>query len=170
MHAHVWYTAHVHACIYWLQYTCFCCPSECIPVVTSWETCHMASLSVATKFQQRYAYIIIILWPLQWESAEPYNHIARLSSVILHHLTHKSGSNVLSTFLQTSVLVPLYTMGRLHDNFPNANVFDPGRWSKESRAHKPFAYLPFGFGPRACYGETCMFHALCMQFKYIRSS
>ena len=64
---------------------------------------------------------------------------------------------LLSTFPQTSILVPLYTMGRLHDYFPNADTFDPSRWSKENRAHKPFAYLPFGFGPRACYGKTCIF-------------
>ena len=34
-------------------------------------------------------------------------------------------------------------------------LFNPDRWTREGRKEKKaFAHLPFGFGPRACYGEA----------------
>ena len=51
-----------------------------------------------------------------------------------------------------------YTLGRDPNNFSDPLTFNPDRWDKESKEHHhPFAYLPFGYGPRACYGEiTCV--------------
>ena len=37
--------------------------------------------------------------------------------------------------------------------FENPGEFKPDRWNKEnSEGISPFISLPFGFGPRACYG------------------
>jgi len=39
--------------------------------------------------------------------------------------------------------------------YPDAERFDPGRWTKEfSKSLPPFAYLPFGGGPRRCIGNS----------------
>jgi cytochrome P450 len=46
----------------------------------------------------------------------------------------------------------------LHRNpqwFPDANRFDPERFSPEAQAHRPaFSYFPFGGGGRRCLGES----------------
>jgi cytochrome P450 len=52
----------------------------------------------------------------------------------------------------TSVIVPIYTMGRNPYYFDEPDVFDPDRWDR-SRKQNRFAYLPFGHGPRTCYGR-----------------
>ena len=38
-------------------------------------------------------------------------------------------------------------------HFPNPECFDPHRWCKGAQEIQPFASLPFGFGPRGCYGR-----------------
>ena len=38
-------------------------------------------------------------------------------------------------------------------DFPNPEHFDPHRWSRDSKDIHPFAAIPFGFGPRGCYGR-----------------
>ena len=54
----------------------------------------------------------------------------------------------------TLVSVQPYTLGRDPNNFSDPLTFNPDRWDKESKEHHhPFAYLPFGYGPRACYGR-----------------
>ena len=41
--------------------------------------------------------------------------------------------------------------------FENPTQFVPDRWYKDSSAPvKAFTSLPFGYGPRACYGTVCM--------------
>ena len=44
-----------------------------------------------------------------------------------------------------------FLAGRNEQLFPNPEKFDPARWARD-KPH-PFAVLPFGFGPRACYGN-----------------
>ena len=46
------------------------------------------------------------------------------------------------------------TTGLDSKNFSNPECFDPDRWDKEtSEDVLAFTSLPFGFGPRMCYGE-----------------
>lgn len=52
-----------------------------------------------------------------------------------------------------TVVFPTYTLGRSEENFEDALTFKPDRWDKGARSHNPFAYIPWGFGPRSCYGR-----------------
>lgn len=47
--------------------------------------------------------------------------------------------------------LPVFAIHRDPKNFPNPDKFDPERFSVENReSFNAIAYLPFGFGPRAC--------------------
>ena len=56
--------------------------------------------------------------------------------------------------LQTVMNVDMYVMSRNPDYVEEPLVFKPERWSHDSTAPKmdPFISVPFGFGPRSCYG------------------
>ena len=46
-------------------------------------------------------------------------------------------------------------MSRDEQMFENPTQFLPDRWNKDSPAPvKAFTSLPFGYGPRACYGKV----------------
>ena len=56
--------------------------------------------------------------------------------------------------MQTSVLFNMVTTGHDSKNFSNPDLFDPDRWDKKtSEDNLTFTSLPFGFGPRMCYGK-----------------
>ena len=63
------------------------------------------------------------------------------------------------------VLLSTYAMGRDERNFPEPELFWPGRWDREEDkegkrkrrlrgVREAFAWMPFGFGPRACVGRA----------------
>ena len=53
--------------------------------------------------------------------------------------------------LQTSIFYSIYSAARDENLFPDPLNFDPDRWKRDER--NAFAFQPFGFGPRACYGK-----------------
>ena len=55
--------------------------------------------------------------------------------------------------MQTNVGYMNFIIGKNEQYFPKPEEFDPQRWTRELDKPNPFALLPFGFGPRACYGE-----------------
>ena len=51
------------------------------------------------------------------------------------------------------VTVPTYVIHHLDEYYPEPEKFDPDRWSAENKNKmNPYAYLPFGMGPRNCIG------------------
>lgn len=53
----------------------------------------------------------------------------------------------------TFLVVPAISFHHDPELFPNPQHFDPDRFSDENKLNRhPFAYLPFGDGPRNCIG------------------
>ncbi|XP_072181054.1 cholesterol 24-hydroxylase-like [Diadema setosum] len=53
----------------------------------------------------------------------------------------------------STVVLPMFTMGRHEDHFKNPLTFDPERFTRDD--DKPlFAYFPFSIGPRSCIGQA----------------
>ncbi|XP_043945439.1 cytochrome P450 3A56-like [Protopterus annectens] len=53
----------------------------------------------------------------------------------------------------TVIMVPLYALHRVPEYWPEPEEFRPERFSKENKAMMdPYAFLPFGAGPRNCIG------------------
>lgn len=55
----------------------------------------------------------------------------------------------------TSFLVNFLSMSWNPETFPNPHQFDPERFTneKQNAARHPYAFVPFGGGPRRCIGE-----------------
>ncbi|XP_077563592.1 cytochrome P450 3A24-like [Haemaphysalis longicornis] len=67
------------------------------------------------------------------------------------------------------VIVPVYSMHRDPEFFPDPDSFNPDRFSDENmESIKPYSYLPFGAGPRNCIGmrlaiqtvKLCLLHCI----------
>ena len=81
--------------------------------------------------------------------------------MLLWHITHVDSSSLPPSLIKTTIVVPFYAMGRDTRYFRNPQQFNPDRWDRDHKEHHPFASLPFGFGPRACYGMCLHMPMLC---------
>ncbi|XP_028516354.1 cytochrome P450 3A31 [Exaiptasia diaphana] len=53
----------------------------------------------------------------------------------------------------TSIFVPVYSIQRDPEYYDNPDKFDPEHFSAEAKQSRdPYAYMPFGHGPRNCIG------------------
>ena len=55
---------------------------------------------------------------------------------------------------QMTVFANFYSMSRDSAYFPDPDSFIPERWDREKGDVNAFTSLPFGFGPRGCYGKA----------------
>nr|CAD7205780.1 unnamed protein product [Timema douglasi] len=54
----------------------------------------------------------------------------------------------------TPVVIPVLSIHRDPEHYPDPDKFDPERFSEENFEKRPrFSYLPFGAGPRGCLGS-----------------
>lgn len=85
----------------------------------------------------------------------------RLEPVIVGTLRRVANNLVLNGYQVpkgTMVVINNHTMCRDEKNFKRCNEFIPERFLKSDtetdlRSKQPFAFLPFGFGPRVCIGK-----------------
>ena len=60
---------------------------------------------------------------------------------------------------QTAVIINTYTASQDPKYVDDPTSFKPERWSKGSTEDlDAFVSLPFGFGPRSCYGDVLIKH------------
>ncbi|KAL1441620.1 hypothetical protein MTO96_008579 [Rhipicephalus appendiculatus] len=67
------------------------------------------------------------------------------------------------------VVIPVYSLHRDPEFFPEPDVFNPDRFNEENiNSIRPYTFLPFGAGPRNCIGsrfalqlvKACLLHAV----------
>ncbi|CAG0899533.1 unnamed protein product [Darwinula stevensoni] len=51
------------------------------------------------------------------------------------------------------IQIPLYALHREPEEFPDPEEWKPERFLEGNKTHDPYAYLPFGSGPRICIGQ-----------------
>ena len=123
-------------------------------VALAWLTCMMSLPEVAglrhdldatrSAAPRDVAHEVLRLWPPAWQHRR---HVRQ---------DHKIGT--VRVLRGDDVVVPVYSLHRRHDLWPNANAFDPHRWS--TMASPPEAFLPFAAGPRTCVGARFEEHLL----------
>lgn len=75
----------------------------------------------------------------------------------LHRLCTKDNPIPDSNFVLkkgTSTFIPVVGLHRDPDYYPEPMKFDPERFTEENKSKiPPFAFIPFGDGPRNCIGK-----------------
>lgn len=68
--------------------------------------------------------------------------------------------------LGTRVSIPISGLQKDPEYYDNPEEFNPDNFSQEKVDQRPdYTWLPFGFGPRQCIGNTLHLNSLIEQFK-----
>ena len=79
------------------------------------------------------------------------------------HINQQYYAIVIYIYIQTSVMFNMITTGLDREHFSNPYLFNPDRWDKKTTEDNlTFTSLPFGFGPRMCYGKYLLSFTLFM--------
>ena len=93
------------------------------------------------------------------ESMRLYPPVTRVNRQITHDLTVKD----ITVPGNMSLTIPVFTLHRIAEFWPEPEKFDPERFSEENKANiKPYTFLPFGVGPRICLGTRFAYMELKM--------
>lgn len=90
----------------------------------------------------------------------------RLHRNIIYLINRIQLSGFIFVDRQTLVITSTYHLGRDPKLFSNPESFRPERWLRTDTASEPinpFAWLPFGFGPRMCIGQFHSFYYNCFR-------
>lgn len=90
----------------------------------------------------------------------------------LHRICSQEGYKLGNIQLSKNLVVDISVYGIHHDpdNYPDPGRWDPDRFMPENKALlKPFAYLPFGDGPRNCVGLRFAYQEMKLAVAYIVS-
>lgn len=64
------------------------------------------------------------------------------------------------------IWIPISAVHNDPNNFENPTKFDPERFNQENKSKiKPGSFIPFGIGPRQCYGECIAFFCFFIIFR-----
>ncbi|KAL1441623.1 hypothetical protein MTO96_008582 [Rhipicephalus appendiculatus] len=85
------------------------------------------------------------------------------------HEDYMLGDTGIKVSKDCMVVVPIHSLHRDPEFFPEPDVFNPDRFNEENNnSIRPYTFLPFGAGPRNCIGsrfaeqlvKTCLLHAV----------
>lgn len=70
----------------------------------------------------------------------------------------------------TAIIIPTYALHHDPEYFPDPEKFDPERFSDENKQNiKPYAYQPFGIGPRSCIASRFAIMEIKLVFFHLLS-
>ncbi|XP_066248975.1 LOW QUALITY PROTEIN: cytochrome P450 9e2-like [Euwallacea similis] len=76
------------------------------------------------------------------------------SRVVVKPYNLKLGTNSVKLNKKEKILIPIFGLHHMAEYYPNPEKFDPERFSSENKNKiNPYAYIPFGTGPRFCIGS-----------------
>ncbi|XP_066905465.1 uncharacterized protein [Halyomorpha halys] len=85
------------------------------------------------------------------ETMRKYPTIVNMSRMCTKTVTMPNGDTIEKG---QYVFIPIWALHRNPENFPDPDKFDPERFSEENKhTINPYAYIPFGEGPRFCIGK-----------------
>lgn len=113
-----------------------------------------------------YFELILYLYRFVSETLRKYPPVTVLNRICTNETTMEGTKFV--TPKGIAVAIPVFGIHRDANIYPNPDKFDPERFTEENiKTRHPYAYLPFGEGPRICIGKY-IFQSIFLH-KYIYS-